>query len=59
MSIKNWFKNLGTKTKRLGNIIKIMFYELLVLLILTNGFFIWLLLHYKLFDDLILKIVGK
>lgn len=59
MSIKNWFKNLGTKTKRLGNIIKIMFYEFLVLLILTNGFFIWLLLHYKLFDDLILKIVGK
>ena len=54
-----WFKNLQQKTKRLANIIKIMLIEFLIIFALLNGFFIWLLNHYKLLDDLILKLIGR
>jgi len=59
MKIKMWFKNLQQKTKRLANIIKIMLIEFLIIFALLNGFFIWLLNHYKLLDDLILKLIGR
>ena len=59
MKIQSWFKNIGIKFKRLSNIIRIIIIELIITLIITNGFFIWVLMHYKLLDDLILRMIGK